>query len=176
MLSATVFASVAALGAASAGVKVEAGDHLLSYVSEDRIQLVNSKKTTWKAATPIRFKNTTVADMKHMLGTFLPTLDDEEHSSIVPQEKIIFKTADSDIPESFDVRTNWPQCASISGLIRDQSNCGSCWAFGSTEAFNDRHCIQTGDASVVLSPEDTLSCCYMNSKGCSGGYISGAWR
>ena len=38
----------------------------------------------------------------------------------------------------FDVRTAWPQCSSASGHIRDQSSCGSCWAFGSTEAFNDR--------------------------------------
>jgi len=84
------------------------------------------------------------------------------------------------IPESFDVRTNWPECAAITGRVRDQSNCGSCWAFGSTEAFNDRHCIATGDATTVFSAQDTNSCCSgihcKFSNGCNGGQPSGAWK
>lgn len=31
-------------------------------------------------------------------------------------------------PVSFDARKQWPLCAKRIGLIRDQSNCGSCWA------------------------------------------------
>lgn len=33
----------------------------------------------------------------------------------------------NDIPESFDSRTNWPNCQSIMSEIRDQGRCGSCW-------------------------------------------------
>jgi len=173
MLSAAVFASVVSLGA---GAQIQAGDHTIAAVSDERIRHVNSLQTTWTAGRPSRFNNATVADLKRMLGTFLPHEDGAP--DYVPPEKTaaMFTTADSDIPEAFDVRTNWPECAAISGMVRDQSNCGSCWAFGSTEAFNDRHCIATGDTKSILSPEDTLECCYMNSKGCSGGYISGAWR
>lgn len=64
--------------------------------------------------------------------------------------------------------------------MRDQSNCGSCWAFGSTEAFNDRHCIATGDAVTVFSPEDTVACCAGltcgMSNGCNGGQPASAWK
>lgn len=112
-----------------------------------------------------------------MLGTILRG---EEGYVEPPAEKKVFKTTAEDIPESFDVRTAWPECAAISGRVRDQSNCGSCWAFGSTEAFNDRYCIATGDATTVFSPEDTNSCCSgfqcSFSMGCNGGQPAGAWN
>ena len=79
-----------------------------------------------------------------------------------------------EIPDTFDVREAFPDCAPLTGRIRDQSDCGSCWAFASTEAFNDRRCIagitkdrrrgskmaNTDDQLVVLSAEDTTACCW----------------
>ena len=79
-----------------------------------------------------------------------------------------FAAAD-DIPASFDAREAFPECASIIGRVRDQSDCGSCWAFASTESFNDRRCIagiggNEGEASadqlLVLSAEDTTCLLY----------------
>jgi cathepsin B len=81
----------------------------------------------------------------------------------------------ADPPASFDARDRWPQCKTI-GAARDQSECGSCWAFSSTEAFNDRMCIATGDFETILSPEDTNECVKVTSHGCNGGSISGAWN
>lgn len=40
---------------------------------------------------------------------------------------------DDAIPDSFDAREAFPECASVIGRVRDQSDCGSCWAFASTE-------------------------------------------
>lgn len=48
-----------------------------------------------------------------------------------------------DIPENFDSAENWPGCESIKE-VRDQSTCGSCWAFGAVEAMSDRICIASG--------------------------------
>jgi cathepsin B len=80
-----------------------------------------------------------------------------------------------DIPESFDSRTAWPKCESIQE-IRDQSTCGSCWAFGAAEAMSDRLCIASGQKDQTrVSSEDILTCCDGCGNGCNGGYPSGAW-
>jgi cathepsin B len=134
-------------------------------------------KTTWHAAIPAKFANATVAHVKGMLGTVLP----HEEGYIAPSiEKTLWKSQDSEIPESFDARSAWPQCANLIGHARDQSDCGSCWAFSSTETFNDRHCITTGDSTTMFSTEDTNDCCSgltcSLSMGCNGGQPSGAWN
>jgi len=79
------------------------------------------------------------------------------------------------IPDSFDARTNWPECPSIAE-VRDQSSCGSCWAFGAVEAATDRICISTkGAVQTHLSADHLLSCCWTCGMGCNGGYPSAAW-
>ena len=40
-----------------------------------------------------------------------------------------------DIPMTFDSRTKWPQCKTIS-LIRDQAACGSCWVSNFVHMLN----------------------------------------
>ena len=55
----------------------------------------------------------------------------------------------ADLPDSFSSAEHWPQCAQVINDIRDQSNCGCCWAFGTAEAASDRLCIATGGATQV---------------------------
>ncbi len=58
--------------------------------------------------------------------------------------------------------------------IRNQGGCGSCWAFGATEAFSDRICIATkGRVNVVVSPQDLLACAPTGS--CKGGAAGNAF-
>jgi cathepsin B len=147
-------------------------------VSPHLVSEINSNpKSTWKAGHNPRFANVTMDNFKRLLGTIMPG---EPGYQGAEQEKTLFSIKDSDIPTNFDLRTAQSACAPIIGMVRDQSNCGSCWAFGSTEAFNDRHCIATGDAKTVLSPEDTAACCTGRtcqfSMGCNGGQPAGAWN
>jgi len=152
-------------------------DRVRPAISLKMIEEINQMKTTWHAAVPAKFANATVAHVKGMLGTILP----HEEGYIAPTlEKTQFSIEDSAIPESFDVRDAWPACATIVGHARDQSDCGSCWAFSSTETFNDRYCIVHGDTKSIFAPEDTNDCCSgaacSFSMGCNGGQPSGAWN
>jgi cathepsin B len=78
-----------------------------------------------------------------------------------------------EVPSAFDSRDQWPSCIHP---IRDQGQCGSCWAFGATEVLSDRLCIASGGAiNVILSPQFLVDCDF-TSFGCNGGFPSLAWR
>ena len=97
-----------------------------------------------------------------MLGSYIvPTNGVYEHPQVVAT------------PNEFDPRTQWK---SWIHPIRNQANCGSCWAFGSSEALSDRFAIASkGKINVVLSPEDLVSC-DSEDYGCGGGYLERAWE
>jgi len=77
------------------------------------------------------------------------------------------------LPTSFDSRDKWSNCVHP---IRDQKQCGSCWAFGASETLSDRFCIfSDGKVNVVLSPEDMVEC-DQRDMGCNGGNLNRAWK
>ena len=117
----------------------------------------------WTAKVPSKFAGATLRDAKKLCGALhdpefvpFPAYDDDANATR------------ADLPTDFDWREA-SDCASVSE-IRDQSNCGSCWAFGSVEAMTDRTCIQSGGKSAPhLSAQDVTSCCHLGDMGCFGG-------
>lgn len=108
------------------------------------------------------FKNWSEADLRSLLGTIVKTTK--------PTEVDLGENCDA--PESFDGRVQWP---SYVHRIRNQENCGSCWAFAASEVLSDRFAIATqGQVNVVLSPEDLVDCDTRN-YGCNGGYLDVSW-
>ncbi|VDO84408.1 unnamed protein product, partial [Haemonchus placei] len=70
----------------------------------------------------------------------------------------------------FDARTHWPNCSSLTH-IRDQANCGSCWAVSTASALSDRICIASnGEMQMHISSIDFVSCCNSCGFGCDGGW------
>jgi len=78
------------------------------------------------------------------------------------------------LPDTFNSADNWPYCATMK-VIRDQSACGSCWAFAAVEAMSDRMCIFLKE-NISLSSADLSFCCDTCGFGCGGGFPSEAWN
>jgi hypothetical protein len=137
---------------------------------DEHIRTVNSMKTTWHAGNNNRFLKTKASEVRKTLGTIV----DRDWMVKIPTanpEMFI-----GELPENFDSRAQWSKCTEI-GKVRDQANCGSCWAFGTTEAFNDRNCIQDG-FNTLMSTADTTGCCgFLScmSQGCNVGQIGTPW-
>lgn len=121
--------------------------------NSEMVSRINNMKTTWTAQEYSK-------DYTPNLGAFL------DHPNVLPRKT--FKTYNDDLPESFDLREKFPDCKSI-GTIRDQANCGSCWAFGASEVMSDRICIEKKE-QVMISPSDLASCCFNCGFGCNGGW------
>lgn len=129
---------------------------------------INSMNTTWRAEEPSRFANMDRASIKGLMGALF-----EATPSL--KEVSEFHSFPNPAPDSFDSRTQWSKCQSISE-IRDQANCGSCWAFGAAEAMSDRVCIASDQTiQTRISTQDIMTCCTSCGQGCNGGYLGPTW-
>mgnify|MGYP006132401087 CR=1 FL=1 len=80
---------------------------------------------------------------------------------------------DTSIPGTFDSAAHWPECAKVINDIRDQGNCGCCWAFAGAEAASDRACIATG--GKIAQPLSAGAVCFSVYNGCGGGDMHTPW-
>uniref|UniRef100_A0AAF5RTY4 Peptidase C1A papain C-terminal domain-containing protein n=1 Tax=Wuchereria bancrofti TaxID=6293 RepID=A0AAF5RTY4_WUCBA len=137
---------------------------------QELIDYVNSHQTLWKAGmNKFNLYSDTVKYGLLGVNNIKKSMDHKKNLSPIRHSNIF-------IPESFDARKNWPECASLRN-IRDQSSCGSCWAVAAVEAMSDRICITSkGKKQVILSADDLLSCCKTCGFGCFGGEPMAAWK
>ncbi len=133
-------------------------------INADLVKTIKAKTALWQPhdtdSNPLN--QYTHEQLLAMLGTY-----------IVPSNKQYPGSEVVATPTNFDARTQWPGSVHA---IRDQQQCGSCWAFGASEAMSDRVAIASnGKINVVLSPEELVSC-DTNDYGCNGGYMDMAWE
>lgn len=100
-------------------------------------------------------------------------MDIYEFSSIYNQRKKSVK-ATNQCKTKLEIKTNLPDSVDWVGKavppVRNQGNCGSCWAFSACGALEGLHAISTGKLDV-FSPQQLVDCAggpYEN-EGCNGG-------
>jgi len=131
--------------------------------AQDIVYSVNSNPSSSWTATANGLNGKAIEDGGRSLG-FFPNSELRQK-----YEPIITKIDQSPraVPDQFDARTQWPGCVHS---VLDQGDCGSCWAFGSTESLSDRFCISSnGSVNVVLSVEELVSCNDKGLESCNGG-------
>lgn len=70
--------------------------------------------------------------------------------------------------------------------VKDQGQCGSCWAFASNTALEGSLALSTGRAPLRLSEQQLVDCTLNDRKdedgrsywmgGCNGGWMSTSWE
>ena len=101
------------------------------------------------------FRGLTVEEGKMLLGAVLP-----DESEYIPPIEII-----PNMPSSL----SW-KGANCDHGVRNQGNCGSCWAFATTGMLSDRCCLGGKDHGW-LAPQELVSC-DKKSHGCNGGWCT----
>ena len=130
-------------------------------INHEMVAVIRERSPAWESHDPESnpLKMYSRDELLDLVGTY------------IPEAKVVNDNGEpaKALPTNFDARTQW---GTKIHPIRDQAQCGSCWAFGATEALSDRFAIAGKD--VVLSPQDMVSCDTYN-YGCDGGYLSYAW-
>ena len=143
-----------------------------AHVSPRAVDFINSLDLSWTASLDQGnlISGAETADIKKLCGA-QPTAPEA-----MPARRV-FDDAEraAVIPTAFDSKDKWPQCKTITH-IRDQSACGSCWAFAATESMSDRYCTYGGPTDLEISAATLMECCSFCGQGCGGGQPALAWN
>lgn len=135
------------------------------FATVDMVNKINNAQKTWKASLKTPTAQMTEEHFRSLLGVRNVNLPSPFPVKHFTSEQI------ANAPDTYDPRDHY-ECASMR-QIRDQSKCGSCWAFGAVSSMSDRECIVHGE-DIILSAEDMTACSGGGS--CNGGYPFLAYR
>jgi hypothetical protein len=114
----------------------------------------------------------TAAEQKSLRGL---DMNNSEERSAVPLHQVVAN-------DTYDETVNWCSSNNPKGWdactpVKDQGQCGGCWAFSATETVESIISIENGTTPVALSTQQLVSCssAYGNA-GCNGGWYYYAWN
>ncbi|KAI1705031.1 papain family cysteine protease domain-containing protein [Ditylenchus destructor] len=140
--------------------------------AKKQVEEINKKNNgRWRAEFNERFALLELEHKKRMAGTISRKSRDDTKNS-TPSVNSQQPNAHFGVPSIFDSRTKWSQCAPFMNNIRDQSNCGDCWAVSSGSVLTDRRCIARAKQEA-----DVMTCSKgaPDGNGCDGGYVDKAF-
>lgn len=128
----------------------------------NNIQLHNSKKLSWQLAPNEWMDQTWEEFKKDRLG--VSTRQQHAYNGIVQP------LSNTKVPESVDWRTQ-----NVVNPIKNQQQCGSCWAFSAIAAVESAVAIKTGTL-YSLSEQQLVDCSgSFGNQGCNGGLMDSAF-
>jgi C1A family cysteine protease len=127
-------------------------------ITEDAIQAINSNEANTWVAGHNKFSDWSHEEFSKMHG-YIP----EAHTYTQPTY----------LPETNADNVNWVT-AGATTPVKDQGQCGSCWAFSSTGALEGSHFLKSGN--MISFSEQQLVDCVNLCFGCGGGNQSIAFR
>ena len=114
----------------------------------------NTEKTSTMGVN--EFADRTSQEMKKMLGYKPIYGSDQENRTVILDETNLAASVD------------WVAQGAVTP-IKNQGQCGSCWAFSTTGSMEGAHQIKTGNL-VSLSEQQLVDCSWLN-MGCNGGMM-----
>jgi cathepsin B len=140
------------------------------------IDKINSEDHGFKAGYNPYLAGKSLEHMKRLMGTKL-----DRHS--FAKVRTMEYPEDATVPASFQVgRDKWQNCAGTVNYVKDQADCGSCWAVAASSTIADRICIANyasmppstklneNKPAIDMSAAQIMDCCQWCGQGCQGGY------
>jgi C1A family cysteine protease len=145
----------------------EATRHKLFLFSKDRVAKLN--KLNGQPAFGINWMSDRYESEKHKTGHKKP----KDFVATAPVRNF---TTNMRNPKSID----WRYAKAVTP-VKNQGQCGSCWAFSATEAIESQMILQSGAKyDFTLSPQQIASCTPNSGTygcdGCNGGFTEGAYE
>ena len=132
-------------------------------IFEENINEVAKKNALNNVHGITRFSDLTQDEFKFFLGVD-HTIKPDPNAPILRADNVTVGASGS---------FNWNDEGKLTA-VKDQAQCGSCWAFSATETIETAWAM-AGNSLIELSPQDLVSCDKVDA-GCNGGMPSNAFE